>query len=367
MTRENSLMSKEDGIKLKIIRKSLGLSAAEFSKKTEINPSFLKLLEKGCMPLPTRDKRKIREVFGLQENWFEVIDTRRYSQTMDSVPLVYDLHKEADIETDKVISKAGIEADKVISKAGIETDKAIRKAAGIESVKETGQPTADASNQLQLQNNVINNGDILKSVRIAAGLSRKELGEAIGITSVQIGYIETGKRTLTEKVKNKLNDYFRTNPTIPKNLTVNSDEVIKDIFHSAEQDTKTASYNISNDEILNKIRKIKKESGYTQALVSEKSGVNRSQLSMIENGKMQISKKVKVKLLNFIRSESEGIPYNTENASISVSTEQENLNDNISVVVMNKNELFNVLESMKKTRDELSKNIKMLEKMIKSL
>lgn len=333
MTRENSLMSKEDGIKLKIIRKSLGLSAAEFSKKTEINPSFLNLLEKGCMPLPTRDKRKIREVFGLQDNWFEVIDTRRYSQTMDSVPVVYDLHK----------------------------------AAGIETVKETGQPTADTNNQLHMNNIVINNGDILKSVRIAAGLSRKELAEAIGITSVQIGYIETGKRTLTEKVKSKLNDYFRTNPAIPHNLTVNNGEVIRDIFHSAEQNTKTAGYNISNDEILNKIRKIKKESGYTQAFISEKSGVNRSQLSMIENGKMQISKKVKVKLLNFIRSESECIPYNTENASIPVSAEQENLSDNISDVVMNKNELFNMLESMKKTRDELSKNIKMLEKMIKSL
>ncbi|MGN6714070.1 helix-turn-helix domain-containing protein [Anaerocolumna jejuensis] len=360
MTRENSLMSKEDGIKLKIIRKSLGLSAAEFSKKTEINPSFLNLLEKGCMPLPTRDKRKIREVFGLQENWFEVIDTRRYSQTMDSVPVVYDLHKEADIKTNKVISKAGIE-----------TDKAIRKAAGIETVKETvketGQPTADTNNQLYMKNVVINNGDILKSVRIAFGLSRKELAEAIGITSVQIGYIETGKRTLTEKVKNKLNDYFRTNPAVPQNLTVNNGEVIKDIFHSTEQNTKTAGYNVSNDEILNKIRKIKKESGYTQAFISEKSGVNRSQLSMIENGKMQISKKVKVKLLNFIRSESEGIPYNAENASISVSAEQENMNDNISDVVMNKNELFNMLESMKKTRDELSKNIIMLEKMIKSL
>lgn len=367
MTRENSLMSKEDGIKLKIIRKSLGLSAAEFSKKTEINPSFLNLLEKGCMPLPTRDKRKIREVFGLQDNWFEVIDTRRYSQTMDSVPVVYDLHKEADIETDKVISKAGIETDKAIRKAaGIETGKAISKAAGIETVKETGQPTADTNNQLHMNNIVINNGDILKSVRIAAGLSRKELAEAIGITSVQIGYIETGKRTLTEKVKSKLNDYFRTNPAIPHNLTVNNGEVIRDIFHSAEQNTKTAGYNISNDEILNKIRKIKKESGYTQAFISEKSGVNRSQLSMIENGKMQISKKVKAKLLNFIRSESECIPY-AENASISVSAEQENLSDNISDVVMNKNELFNMLESMKKTRDELSKNIKMLEKMIKSL
>lgn len=327
MTKENLLISNEDGIKLKIIRDRMGLSVAEFSEKTKINPSFINLLEKGCMPLPTRDKRKIREAFALEENWFDVIDISSYIQN-ENLPV----------------------------------DEACQSI-----YNGTSQTMAGVKNQIRLQSIVISSGDILKSIRTAAGLSRKELAEAIGITSVQIGYIETGKRTLTEKVKNKLNDYFRENSLLPQSLLVENEEIINEILNKAEQNAEPSGDDISDAELLNKIGMIKKEKGYTQTMVSEKSGVNRSQLSLIESGKMQISRRIKEKLICFIHSEGINIIGSTENTSFTASAVQELFKDDISDIVMNKNELLKMVISMKKTRDDLNKNIRMLEKVIKNI
>lgn len=320
MEKESIHISNEDGVKLKIIRNNMGLSAAEFSEKTEINPSYLNLIEKGCMPLPARYKRKIQEVFGLQENWFDVIDLNQEENN---------IHQNT------------------------------------YSVME--QQKEDAKSQISIQNFVINNGDVLKSVRVASGLSRKELAEAIGISSVQIGYIETGKRKLTEKVKNKLNDYLRVYSIIPQNIFTDSGEITGNTLNNIDRNSKIPGYNISNDEILNKISMIKKRKRYTQTIVSEKSGVNRSQLSMIENGKMQISKKVKEKLLHFIHSESEDINCNVENTSILMSTEQEKSKDYMTDIVINKSELIKMIASLKETRDEINKNIKMLKSVIRNI
>lgn len=341
MTKEDLLMTNEDGIKLKFIRNNMGLSVAEFSEKTEINPSFINLLEKGYLPLSPRDKRKISEVFELQENWFEAINTNNFLQTID-------------LNT-------------------------VEKNINQYKCEEVNHTLFNEDKQVRTQKLAINNGDSLKSTRIAVGLTRKEIAEAIGITSVQIGYIETGKRSLTEKVKNKLNDYFKNNSIISNNTFEKEEEIVDNTLNDVEQDTETLRNSISNDEILNKIRMIKKENGYTQSVVSEKSGVNRSQLSLIENDKMQISKKVKVKLLNFISSELESINYNSENALSEKTTEcrtsldvltteqiesQEIISDDI---VTDRYELIKVIESMKKTRDELIENINMLEKVLKNM
>jgi transcriptional regulator with XRE-family HTH domain len=324
MTKEDLLSSKDDGIKLQIVRNNKGLSVEEFSEKTNINSSFLNIIEKGYLPLPTRDKKKISEAFGLQENWFDEIDTSNYEQSTDS------------------------------------------------NIVEN---TMFTNKQVRTRNIVIKNGDILKSTRITMGLSRKEIAEAIGITPVQIGYIETGKRTLTEKVRNKLNDYFNTNSLFPEHALERAKEIIKN-SNCVEDDIEFFKTNIDNDEILDKLRMIKKEQGYNQAIVSEKSGVNRSQLSMIENGKIQISKKVKVKLLNFISIELENIKCNSKNALSGSSTacisnsnikssEQKYIKDALSDnIVTNKYELIKVVESMKKTRDDLINNINTLEKIL---
>lgn len=339
MSNEELFMSRGDGIKIKLVRNNMGLSVTEFSERTEINPSYLKLLEKGCLPLSSRDKRKISEVFGLSDDWFETIDTSKYLQ-----PAVSDKEKES-------IDKSSISEEAEIVAA------------------EKEAPEKEAPEQ-RIN---ITNGEILKLTRIGIGLSRKEIADAIGITSVQIGYIETGKRTLTEKVKNKLNDYFKTVP-IPQNALINDMEIL----NSALNDKDVASNNLSDGEILNKISLIKKEKGYTQTVISQKTGINRSQLSMIENGKMQISKKIKVKLLNFILSDSEDNKYALENilskttqaqstSLENVNTEQKKINEIISDnIILSKFELIKVLESMKKARDEMINNINILETVLKS-
>lgn len=332
MTKESSLMSREDGIKLKIIRNNMGLSAAEFSKRAEINPGFLNLLEKGCLPLSLRDKRKISEAFGLQENWFEVIDTEGYLQSI-----------------------ALNTGEKCINRSESE----------------------EAGKQEQPED-IIKNGDSLKLIRTAAGLSRKEIAAAIGVTSVQIGYIETGKRTLTDRVKNKLNEYFAANPLVPKNLLKKVDESLNKVFGDVNANTNNTDYSMSDDEVLDKIRIIKNAKGYTQTIISEKTGVNRSQVSMIENGKMQMSKNAKMKLIDFIVSESESANHSLENTapevpmiqkpSPDVSAPKQNKAEECSEdPLLTKYELIKIIESMKKTRDELIVNINKIEKALKSI
>ena len=193
MTKEDLFAAKGDSIKLKFIRNNLGLSIDEFSKKTEINLSFLNLLEKGYLPLSARDKRKIGEAFGLQENWFDIVDISEFQESNDMNSTDNNELKEATKSTESTIP-----ADKTLS----------------------------------LHNITINSGDALKTIRTAMGLSRKDIADAIDITSVQIGYIETGKRTLTDKVKNKLNEYFRTNSIKLSDLYAKDQEIIKQLLES---------------------------------------------------------------------------------------------------------------------------------------
>lgn len=332
MTKDDLFTAKGDSIKLKFIRNDMGLSVEEFSQRTEINSSFLNLLEKGYLPLSTRDKRKISEAFGLQDNWFELIDTNNCQQSA--------------------------------SLATGENNKS----------NDVCQKLIQNDEQISVRNVSINNGESLKIIRTAVGASRKEIAEAIGITSVQIGYIETGKRTLTDKVKKKLNEYFQANPMLLNNLSIKDKEIIKQLLADSEDCSDSNDCSLTDAEILNKVRLIKKSRGYTQAVISDKSGVNRSQFSLIENGKMELSRRVKVKLLDFIAAEEvhsipesdlpETIAGNTPaNAVIS---EQKNIKNIFTQeLVSNKSELIKVIDSMKKTRDELIVDIKMLEKVLK--
>jgi transcriptional regulator with XRE-family HTH domain len=338
MMNEDLLISKEDGIKLKIIRDNMGLSVAEFSEKTKINPSFINLLEKGCLPLSTRDKRKISETFELPENWFDAIDISGYSE-------------EQDLKTEEKVTEEKI------------TDEPECNAGDTEYTPE--------------KNLYIVDGASLKATRTILGLSRKEIAAAIGVSSVQIGYIETGKRSLTDKVKKKLNNYLKTSLLTPPQNKILQEGDSNNAFCFKNKDKETIIYNISNNDIINKIKMLRKEKRYTQIAVSEKSGVNRSQLSMIENGKIPISKKVKIKLLDFI-SEEEGIKFQLKNPLIEeagigndtaevVTSEQIKLQEISANIAANKYELIKMIESMKKTRDELISNIGMLEKVLSNM
>lgn len=332
---EDLFTAKGDSIKLKFIRNDMGLSVEEFSQKTEINPSFLNLLEKGYLPLSTRDKRKISEAFGLQENWFELIDTSKYQQFTS-------LNTEEENKS-----------------------------------KDECQTSFQKEKEIPKRNLSINSGEALKIIRTAVGLSRKEIAEAIGITSVQIGYIETGKRTLTDKVKNKLNEYFRKNSMLMNDILIKDEEIIKQLFNNSEDCPNSNNCSLTDEEILNKVKLIKKARGYTQAAISDKSGVNRSQYSLIENGKLPLGRRIKVKLLDFIASEEELLNSISEN---NLSGQATVLNTSVNALVSgqknikkiftedlisNKSELISVINSMKKTRDELIIDIKMLEKVLK--
>jgi transcriptional regulator with XRE-family HTH domain len=337
MTKEDLFAAKGDSIKLKFIRNNLGLSIDEFSKKTEINLSFLNLLEKGYLPLSARDKRKIGEAFGLQENWFDIVDVSEFQESND-------------------ISS---------------TDNNELK----ESTKST-EATIPADKTLSLHNITINSGDALKTIRTAMGLSRKDIADAIDITSVQIGYIETGKRTLTDKVKNKLNEYFRTNSIKLSDLYAKDQEIIKQLLESKEELQDNKKDSLTDEEILNQVRMIKSRKEYTQAAISDKSGVNRSQFSLIENGKMQLNRRIREKLLDFIESEAE-LDNSVTRQEVSGKTTAVNYSE-LTVVPENKDiirdftkdfttnkyELIKVIDSMKKSRDELILNINMLEKVV---
>lgn len=337
MTKEDLFAAKGDSIKLKFIRNNLGLSIDEFSKKTEINLSFLNLLEKGYLPLSARDKRKIGEAFGLQENWFDIVDVSEFQESNDIN------------STDKNELK--------------------------ESTKST-EATIPADKTLSLHNITINSGDALKTIRTAMGLSRKNIADAIDITSVQIGYIETGKRTLTDKVKNKLNEYFRTNSIKLSDLYAKDQEIIKQLLESKEELQDNKKDSLTDEEILNQVRMIKSRKEYTQAAISDKSGVNRSQFSLIENGKMQLNRRIREKLLDFIESEAE-LDNSVTRQEVSGKTTAVNYSE-LTVVPENKDiirdftkdfttnkyELIKVIDSMKKSRDELILNINMLEKVV---
>lgn len=337
MTKEDLFAAKGDSIKLKFIRNNLGLSIDEFSKKTEINLSFLNLLEKGYLPLSARDKRKIGEAFGLQENWFDIVDVSEFQESND-------------------ISS---------------TDNNELK----ESTKST-EATIPADKTLSLHNITINSGDALKTIRTAMGLSRKDIADAIDITSVQIGYIETGKRTLTDKVKNKLNEYFRTNSIKLSDLYAKDQEIIKQLLESKEELQDNKKDSLTDEEILNQVRMIKSRKEYTQAAISDKSGVNRSQFSLIENGKMQLNRRIREKLLDFIELEAE-LDNSVTRQEVSGKTTAVNYSE-LTVVPENKDiirdftkdfttnkyELIKVIDSMKKSRDELILNINMLEKVV---
>ena len=337
MTKEDLFAAKGDSIKLKFIRNNLGLSIDEFSKKTEINLSFLNLLEKGYLPLSARDKRKIGEAFGLQENWFDIVDISEFQESNDMNSTDNNELKEATKSTE-----ATIPADKTLS----------------------------------LHNITINSGDALKTIRTAMGLSRKDIADAIDITSVQIGYIETGKRTLTDKVKNKLNEYFRTNSIKLSDLYAKDQEIIKQLLESKEELQDNKKDSLTDEEILNEVRMIKSRKEYTQAAISDKSGVNRSQVSLIENGKMQLNRRIREKLLDFIESEAE-LDHSVTRQEVSGKTTVVNYSE-LTVVPENKDiirdftkdfttnkyELIKVIDSMKKSRDELILNINMLEKVV---
>lgn len=337
MTKEDLFAAKGDSIKLKFIRNNLGLSIDEFSKKTEINLSFLNLLEKGYLPLSARDKRKIGEAFGLQENWFDIVDISEFQESNDMNSTDNNELKEATKSTE-----ATIPADKTLS----------------------------------LHNITINSGDALKTIRTAMGLSRKDIADAIDITSVQIGYIETGKRTLTDKVKNKLNEYFRTNSIKLSDLYAKDQEIIKQLLESKEELQDNKKDSLTDEEILNEVRMIKSRKEYTQAAISDKSGVNRSQFSLIENCKMQLNRRIREKLLDFIESEAE-LDHSVTRQEVSGKTTVVNYSE-LTVVPENKDiirdftkdfttnkyELIKVIDSMKKSRDELILNINMLEKVV---
>jgi len=337
MTKEDLFAAKGDSIKLKFIRNNLGLSIDEFSKKTEINLSFLNLLEKGYLPLSARDKRKIGEAFGLQENWFDIVDISEFQESNDMNSTDNNELKEATKSTE-----ATIPADKTLS----------------------------------LHNITINSSDALKTIRTAMGLSRKDIADAIDITSVQIGYIETGKRTLTDKVKNKLNEYFRTNSIKLSDLYAKDQEIIKQLLESKEELQDNKKDSLTDEEILNQVRMIKSRKEYTQAAISDKSGVNRSQFSLIENGKMQLNRRIREKLLDFIESEAE-LDNSVTRQEVSGKTTAVNYSE-LTVVPENKDiirdftkdfttnkyELIKVIDSMKKSRDELILNINMLEKVV---
>jgi transcriptional regulator with XRE-family HTH domain len=337
MTKEDLFAAKGDSIKLKFIRNNLGLSIDEFSKKTEINLSFLNLLEKGYLPLSARDKRKIGEAFGLQENWFDIVDISEFQESNDMNSTDNNELKEATKSTESTIP-----ADKTLS----------------------------------LHNITINSGDALKTIRTAMGLSRKDIADAIDITSVQIGYIETGKRTLTDKVKNKLNEYFRTNSIKLSDLYAKDQEIIKQLLESKEELQDNKKDSLTDEEILNQVRMIKSRKEYTQAAISDKSGVNRSQFSLIENGKMQLNRRIREKLLDFIESEAE-LDHSVTRQEVSGKTTVVNYSE-LTVVPENKDiirdftkdfttnkyELIKVIDSMKKSRDELILNINMLEKVV---
>lgn len=343
MTKEDLFTAKGDSIKLKFIRNNLGLSIDEFSKRSEINLSFLNLLEKGYLPLSARDKRKIGEAFGLQENWFDLLDISDYQDSNDWIS--NDLNSNDKNE---------------LNEAALSTES-----------------TTPVDKTLSLHNIAINSGDALKTIRTAMGLSRKDIADAIEITSVQIGYIETGKRTLTDKVKNKLNEYFRANTIKLSDLYAKDQEMIKQLLESKEELQDNKKDSLTDEEILNQVRMIKSRKEYTQAAISDKSGVNRSQFSLIENGKMQLNRRIREKLMAFIESEEEldnsvtepedsvkttAVNYSEFTAVIPES--KDNINNFTMDFTTNKYELIKVIDSMKKSRDELILNINMLEKVV---
>lgn len=340
MSKEERYMPSGDGIKLKTLRINMGLTVAEFSVKANINPSFVNLLEKGCMPLSNRDKKKIGEAFSLEENWFELLETSISTKDLDTGNVNIHCSDNKPCDTNHPSLKE----------------------------EELGCRT-------QL---FINNGESLRKIRLVLGLSRKDIAEAIGITSVQIGYIETGKRALTDKVMVKLNSYFST---LPKNLqkkVLGKNDKADITFTYTEQVAEQTNYNTENNEILIKLKMIKKECGYTQSEVSQISGVNRSQLSMIENGKMHISKKVKIKLLHFINTELVELE-NKREKSLSISNRSITSDNYIASLAKpaaraligkgasNKTELLKVIQSMKRTRDELQTNINILEQALNNI
>lgn len=336
MTKDEMIMPKGDGVKLQIIRNNMGLSVAEFAEKTEINPSFLKLLEKGCIPITTRIKRSISQAFGLQENWFDIMNE---NELLESATIQNNENESFSNDSDTKCTSADIE-------------------------------------KKEEQKIDVCDGESLKAIRLAFGLSRKEVADGIGITSVQIGYIETGKRTLTEKVRNKLNHYFRTKEITSKNINI-SDIHIKS-NKSLQSYHENAAQNVSSDEILKKIKMIKLQKGYTQTLISELSGVNKSQLSMIENGKLKISKNVREKLIRFISAEFDTVhgvedisgPENTGIQTMFHNTGVESRKNRgvVSDSIFNsKKELIKLIESMKKTKNELAENINSLENVLRNM
>jgi transcriptional regulator with XRE-family HTH domain len=350
MSKKGFSINKNDGLKLIMLRESLGLTVIEFAQKAGITSSFINILERGCLPLSIRDNNKIKEAFGLDADWIDTLDISNY------VPNSKTNEEKADVENP-------IKHEDNVTEVTVNNT---------QETLESLQPSKEV---------IITDGESLKIARATAGLSRKDIANAIGMTSVLIGYIETGKRTLTVKVKNRLNDFFNnklSQSTEKKDEALNVNKIIEDIF------------NLSNDEILTKVKEIKTEKGYTQNVISEKSGVNRSQLSMIENGKLQINEKARTKLLNFISFELTGKTKSlekdltkdvsdsaasnivTENTSVeiilegnaeAITTETENKKLDVSVTenFTSKDELLKIIESMKKTRDEIDENVKMLE------
>lgn len=306
MTKENSIIIYEDGKKLQHMRKNKNLSMEELSILTNMSLSYLKLVERGILPLTEHSISKITRTCCLESNWLEK---------------TYQNHMYQDYKSDDM--KGSLERYQ--------------------------------SDKVKLH---IVDGDTLRMERNNCGLTRKELANGVGLSVVHIGYIETGKRKLTEDIKNKVTEYM-------SKVQSEKNRLKQDSNHVFEMRMRELNETCSDEDILQQLRNIKKRKGYTQLIVSSLSGISNSRLSQLERSKVNMSYKVRNKLIEFILREEfieheDSYLFETNKYTLDPSGEIGFLDCDMN----KKSEMVVLLDLLRKTREHINSNIDTLEKIL---
>ena len=104
--------------RLKIIRKTLGLTQAEVAKQLALDRSYYSQLETGKSPLVSRWVNLITKLYNVNREWFETGEGEIFLTPTPSPPPAFDLDATVD-EFVAVVAKLPREMQELIAKIGL--------------------------------------------------------------------------------------------------------------------------------------------------------------------------------------------------------------------------------------------------------
>ncbi len=276
------------GERLQAWRQDNHISEEEFAAMLNLSSEELSGLEKGKIPINRRRGQEIEKACGINRKWLMYGDGRNKGtpclQPEEKAPRAASVRAAAvvrNIEAGNRIRAARKSLHLTLKEAG----EKIGIAYGTLSRAESGYVTESRAEEMirkmtpdhsSYGESTLSPGQRIRSVRKAAGLTQKEVGEMIGLASVTIASMEAGR--VSEKRADEIVEKIRSSVPIPEPFT--SRNIVQPVS------TASSAASAVDASAGARIREARKAAGLSQKTLAKILRVSETRLIAMELGEV---------------------------------------------------------------------------------